>query len=945
MKTKISLVVLGFFLFIKVQAQTGNINASFGTGYFIEGVESWNTITASSVPNGTAIVQFRITDLTVSYLLDSLIDWDGSNGWGFQLNMGLMPSRLLDSLGLGAGVVVYAIYYDNNGNYLNYSPLKYFDIIPKPEWLKEVTISNVSVSSGKINMHASFPLWLLSNNSLPNDVLGLSGKSFQVYGNTVEFDIAFTMATKTSLTSNIRISTIVNIFDQKNYSWEIPIGNNTGISLNGNFNLSANFSDSYLTPKLELNMNSSVPIAPLVNANFGGGISLYGTVQGKVVLGQSGNSWGFIQNGNDITRITTKAEGSGFLRAGISAGYGAASANGILTIKGKIGGGLEYANVPSLYTKSLFGGEITVDGQVLVKTFWGLGPAATYGPKEFFNRGFGDYSVLKTGDSFDEIFGSTTTTFKANGTLTLPDNAPQPSFATRGNNLYAVWIEGDAQNQSTHLLFSKLNSNGNSFSSEIVVESNQHSISNPKIGIFPSGSAVITWSQSRYTASTVPSSAGIEDLIASQDIWFAFYDDGADEITYKSKIDDDDTSVQSGRAEGEANITMLSNSQGIITWIEANLTSNYSRVMYSVITEGSSNWTISNPAPLSNVSGINKAVNVVDLDTIVEALAVWINDPDGVDSTYNSQIYYSLWNGSSWTIDTQLTSPLVPLNFDELSMNSTDDYLAMAFTATLVYPNDSIVKRYETRVFDKTGKELWDHYFFDESNNSYFQKPRVAISDNGIILASYQSIPMFPDTNYVELGDLSLFARNLNTSGQWQEITNAIVAYDPNTFIWELTTGFGNGNNFYTLTQEYNEQTGIVTNPNNGVLFGDPDLSMVLRGLQIDNNLIVTDIAEPSTPTGIKKSLSDLPYVNLKQNYPNPVSDYTVIEYRILEPAFVELSIFDLSGRKIITLVNERVQPGVYQTLFQPGKIQSGTYLYKLRVDSREITKKMIIIN
>ena len=58
------------------------------------------------------------------------------------------------------------------------------------------------------------------------------------------------------------------------------------------------------------------------------------------------------------------------------------------------------------------------------------------------------------------------------------------------------------------------------------------------------------------------------------------------------------------------------------------------------------------------------------------------------------------------------------------------------------------------------------------------------------------------------------------------------------TFIWELTAGFSGENHYYTMTQEYNDN-GIVTNPYNGVKFGDPDLSMVLRGIQINSDLMV----------------------------------------------------------------------------------------------------------
>jgi hypothetical protein len=98
--------------------------------------------------------------------------------------------------------------------------------------------------------------------------------------------------------------------------------------------------------------------------------------------------------------------------------------------------------------------------------------------------------------------------------------------------------------------------------------------------------------------------------------------------------------------------------------------------------------------------------------------------------------------------------------------------------------------------------------------------------------------------------------------------------------------------------------------------------------------------------------------INLYQNYPNPFNPTTRIEYSIDTESlngsgskFVDLSIFDVLGRKIVTLVNREHQPGNYYIEFDaanlPGGRQglnSGVYFYQLRLGSASIIKKMVYL-
>ena len=68
----------------------------------------------------------------------------------------------------------------------------------------------------------------------------------------------------------------------------------------------------------------------------------------------------------------------------------------------------------------------------------------------------------------------------------------------------------------------------------------------------------------------------------------------------------------------------------------------------------------------------------------------------------------------------------------------------------------------------------------------------------------------------------------------------------------------------------------------------------------------------------------------LEQNYPNPFNPATTVEFRIQSSEFVSLSVYDLLGREVATLVNEVKQPGVYTVQWDASEVSSGLYIYRL---------------
>ena len=82
----------------------------------------------------------------------------------------------------------------------------------------------------------------------------------------------------------------------------------------------------------------------------------------------------------------------------------------------------------------------------------------------------------------------------------------------------------------------------------------------------------------------------------------------------------------------------------------------------------------------------------------------------------------------------------------------------------------------------------------------------------------------------------------------------------------------------------------------------------------------------------------------LHQNYPNPFNPVTTISYQLPQTIQVELTVYNISGQKVATLVDERQTAGEYQVQFDASNLPSGTYIYQLKAGKFIQTKKMVFL-
>jgi photosystem II stability/assembly factor-like uncharacterized protein len=97
---------------------------------------------------------------------------------------------------------------------------------------------------------------------------------------------------------------------------------------------------------------------------------------------------------------------------------------------------------------------------------------------------------------------------------------------------------------------------------------------------------------------------------------------------------------------------------------------------------------------------------------------------------------------------------------------------------------------------------------------------------------------------------------------------------------------------------------------------------------------------------GIQQVSAEVPkQFKLFQNYPNPFNPKTNIKYQISNNnSYVQIEVFDVTGRNIISLVNQKQNAGTYEIDFSGNKYSSGVYFYKLIIGGVSAGVKTMIL-
>jgi len=116
------------------------------------------------------------------------------------------------------------------------------------------------------------------------------------------------------------------------------------------------------------------------------------------------------------------------------------------------------------------------------------------------------------------------------------------------------------------------------------------------------------------------------------------------------------------------------------------------------------------------------------------------------------------------------------------------------------------------------------------------------------------------------------------------------------------------------------------------------------EGSATENPVKYLTYPKPDPPTGIDGDVNRPVNFSLNQNYPNPFNASTVISFNLSEASFVSIEVFDLTGAKVVALVDGQMKAGMHDVIWDASDVASGVYFYKLTANNVSETKQAVLV-
>lgn len=206
------------------------------------------------------------------------------------------------------------------------------------------------------------------------------------------------------------------------------------------------------------------------------------------------------------------------------------------------------------------------------------------------------------------------------------------------------------------------------------------------------------------------------------------------------------------------------------------------------------------------------------------------------------------------------------------------------------------------------------NYFIDNLPEDYvpiydFHEPTSSVQSKDVSAAAITASALFELFEFTNNSRYFEFAVNILNSLSSETYTSAQRA--ENSILVKSTLHRGQGNRATSYADYY-----------------------FLEAIDRYNMLVHGEIHQPEPQN----------FLFLRQNFPNPFNNQTRIYYSTKTEGNVHLKIYDASGRKVQSLVNQFLPAGNYSVDFNASDISSGLYLYSLKTGGDVITKKMTLI-
>ncbi len=238
------------------------------------------------------------------------------------------------------------------------------------------------------------------------------------------------------------------------------------------------------------------------------------------------------------------------------------------------------------------------------------------------------------------------------------------------------------------------------------------------------------------------------------------------------------------------------------------------------------------------------------------------------------------------------------------------------------------------------------HYsgFIDISVDARRDIHDIEARNNRLFVAQWDSLTVYSTS------DTSNFEKLYSVNYESQDEQDGTMMLDGNSLY--LTTGYGEGGDMtkYDVSDPSNP-TAVARYDGDGInntgelapsqVYPFDDDYLMLRiydigVMLVDKRANMTAIEDP------RRQQPDR--YRLKANYPNPFNPTTRIEYRLPDASEVKLTVYDMLGREVRTLVNRRQSAGTHRVTFDGSGLSSGIYIYRIQTDEFAQSRKMLLV-
>ena len=206
----------------------------------------------------------------------------------------------------------------------------------------------------------------------------------------------------------------------------------------------------------------------------------------------------------------------------------------------------------------------------------------------------------------------------------------------------------------------------------------------------------------------------------------------------------------------------------------------------------------------------------------------------------------------------------------------------------------------------------------------------------------------FPSSQDVSLPGVPIAAETVTVTQGWNMIgsiavpvpTDSITSIPPGII---TTNFFGNNGTSYSIATAISPGKGywVKANQNGSIILSSCPTSSQTSRIRITP----TSELPPTPPSGADIKPKEVPTeFSLEQNYPDPFNPTTIIPYDLPQPSKVRLSIFNMLGEEVRTLVNQFEGAGYKSVDFDASTLPSGVYFSRLQAGNFVDVKKMIFL-